>query len=94
MKKKLFKGKWGNPENPWKLPKKPKKFYDEKIGQRLKLFRKTGCNMTMAKLKAKIAVSQGSLSDLENGNSLPSANTLRELYYAGCDINWLLTGED
>ena len=94
MKKKLFKGTWGDPGEDGKLPKKPNFFYDDAIGKRLKIFRKTGCNMTMAKLMDKIDVSQGSLSDLENGHSLPSANTLRELYYAGCDITWLITGED
>jgi len=86
MKKKLFKGELEITHNPTKFP-------DNGIGQRLKLFRKTGCNMTMAKLSSSINVSQGSLSDLENGNCLPSAKTLCEFYYAGCDINWLLTGE-
>lgn len=87
MKKNLFKGQQ-------EIAHKPTKFPDNDIGERLKLFRKTRYKMTLAELSSKIAVSQGSLSDLENGNSLPSATTLRGLYYAGCDINWLLTGDD
>lgn len=86
MNKKLFKGKW-------EIPEKPIKFSDNEIGQRLRYFRKSRYK-TMKALGEDISVSQGALSELENGKSLPSANTLRNLYYAGCDINWLLTGED
>lgn len=84
MKKKLFKGN---------LPEKPITNGENDIGDRLRYFRKfKGMNGTQ--LAARIDISQGSLCDLENGNSLPSATTLQNLYYAGCDINWLLTGED
>lgn len=85
-KKKLFKGKW-------EIPDKPIKHCENEIGQRFKLFRKSRFS-TLVELGENIGVSQGSLSDIENGRSLPSATTLRGLYYAGCDINWLLTGED
>lgn len=84
--KKLFKGKWEPSIKPIKVP-------DNDIGQRLRLFRKSRFN-TLVELGENISTSQGSLSALENGISLPSASTLKNLYYAGCDINWLLTGED
>ncbi len=41
-----------------------------------------------------IKVSQGSLSDLENDKSLPSATTLVNLsIYTDLNIYWLLNGE-
>jgi transcriptional regulator with XRE-family HTH domain len=41
-----------------------------------------------------IKVSQGSLSDLENDKSLPSATTLANLsIYTDLNIYWLLTGK-
>jgi len=86
MKKKLFKGKLI-------LPIKSLKSSNNKIGQRLRIYRKFRC-MTLAKFGEELSTSQGSLSDLENGNSLPSSNTLVSLYYSGCDINWLLSGEE
>lgn len=85
-KKKLFKGQW-------EAPPKPIEGSKNDIGKRLKLFRKSRF-MTLAKFAKVVFVSQGSLSELENGKSLPSATTLKNLYYAGCDINWLLTGEE
>jgi len=86
MSKKLFKGKW-------EIPDKPIKEGENEVGQRVKLFRKIRF-MNGMELAAQINISQGSLSEIENGINLPSANTLRNLYYAGCDINWLLTGDD
>lgn len=45
----------------------------------------------MAKL---IKISQGSLSDIENNKSLPSADTISKLYlYSDLNIIWLLLGK-
>ena len=49
--------------------------------------------MKLVELSSKIHVSQGSLSDLENDKSLPSATTLANLCrFADINIYWLLTG--
>ncbi len=40
-----------------------------------------------------IGISQGSLSDIENNKSLPSADTLAKLFkYTNLNVIWLLTG--
>lgn len=45
-------------------------------------------------LSKTIKVSQGSLSDIENGKSDPCALTIQGLYlYTDIDIGWMLTGE-
>jgi len=83
MKKKLFTGKFD-----FIVPRQK----DKAIGDRLRLFRKSRLS-NLQEFGKDIKLSQGSLSDLENGNSLPSATTLISLYHAGCDIHWLLTGD-
>ncbi len=83
MKKKLFTGKFD-----FIVPRK----HDKEIGDRLRLFRRSRA-ATLQEFGKDVDISQGSLSDLENGNSLPSATTLISLYHAGCDIHWLLTGD-
>lgn len=41
-----------------------------------------------------IKISQGSLSDIENEKSLPSADTIAKLYqFSNLNIVWLLTGK-
>lgn len=41
-----------------------------------------------------IKISQGSLSDIENNKSLPSADTISKLYlYSDLNIIWLLLGK-
>ena len=62
------------------------------VGKRLRGWRKS--SMKLVELSSKIHVSQGSLSDLENDKSLPSATTLANLcLYADINIYWLLTGQ-
>ena len=62
-------------------------------GQRLRAWRKS-VPLKLMELSAKIHVSQGSLSDLENDKSLPSATTLANLsLYTDLNIYWLLTGK-
>ena len=65
---------------------------DNNIGGRLQFFRKS-LDMKGVAFSKYIGISQGSLSDLENGKSIPGANTLINLYRQGCDIHWLLTGD-
>ena len=62
------------------------------VGKRLKTWRKYSL-LKLVELSKKIRVSQGSLSDLENDKSLPSATTLANLcLFSDINIYWLLTG--
>jgi len=62
------------------------------VGKRLKSWRKHSM-LKLVELSKKIRVSQGSLSDLENDKSLPSATTLANLcMFSDINIYWLLTG--
>ena len=62
------------------------------VGKRLKVWRKYSA-LKLVELSKKIRISQGSLSDLENDKSLPSAMTLANLcMYSNLNIYWLLTG--
>ncbi|MEE9258115.1 MAG: helix-turn-helix transcriptional regulator [Nitrospinaceae bacterium] len=64
----------------------------ETVGKRLKSWRKSKA-YRLVDLSKRIGVSQGSLSDLENDKSLPSATTLAGLcLHADVNICWLLTG--
>jgi transcriptional regulator with XRE-family HTH domain len=66
---------------------------EKTTGQRLRAWRKS-VPFKLMQLSAKIQVSQGSLSDLENDKSLPSATTLANLsMYTDLNIYWLLTGK-
>jgi len=50
--------------------------------------------MKLMELSKLIKISQGSLSDIENLKSDPSAKTIRGLYlYTDIDIIWMLTGK-
>lgn len=62
------------------------------LGDRLRRWRKS-IPMKSFELAKLIHISQGSLSDIENNKSLPSADTLAKLYQK-TDINivWLLVG--
>lgn len=63
------------------------------IGDRLNAWRKSQ-SLTLIELGKMIGVSQGSLSELENEKSLPSAGTLGNLcLQTDLNIYWLLTGE-
>ena len=61
------------------------------VGDRLREWRKKG-GLKLIELGEVINTSQGSLSDLENNKSLPSADTLASLH-RNTDLNiiWLLT---
>ncbi len=67
--------------------------YPPTVGGRLRYWRKLS-SLRLVDLAAAINVSQGSLSDLENDKSLPSATTLTGLCKK-TDVNicWILTGE-
>jgi transcriptional regulator with XRE-family HTH domain len=61
-------------------------------GQRLRAWRKS-VPLKLMELSRLIKVSQGSLSDLENDKSLPSATTLSNLsIFTDLNIYWLLNG--
>lgn len=63
------------------------------VGGRLKYWRKVS-RLRLVDVAALIHVSQGSLSDLENDKSLPSAVTLTGLCQkTDMNLYWLLTGE-
>ncbi len=62
------------------------------IGKRLRLFRKS-LEINGYDFAHLIGISQGSLSDIENCNSDPSASTITKIATkTNCDIYWLLTG--
>lgn len=61
-------------------------------GKRLRAWRKS-VPLKLMELSRLIKVSQGSLSDLENDKSLPSATTLSNLsIFTDLNIYWLLNG--
>ena len=63
------------------------------VGSRLKYWRKVS-RLRLVDVASLIHVSQGSLSDLENDKSLPSAATLTGLCQkTDMNLYWLLTGE-
>jgi len=63
------------------------------LGDRLRLWRKS-VPMKSYELAKLIHISQGSLSDIENNKSLPSADTLTKVYQStNINIIWLLTGK-
>jgi len=63
------------------------------LGKRLREWRKT-IPLKSYELARLIKISQGSLSDIENDKSLPSADTLAKLYqHSNVNIIWLLTGK-
>ena len=64
------------------------------IGTRLKEYRKIKGIRTITSFSEIIGISQGSLSDIENEKTLPSADTLQKIVQI-TDINahWLLTGK-
>ena len=63
------------------------------LGTRLRQWRKT-LPLKSFELAKLIKISQGSLSDIENNKSLPSADTIAKLYlYSDLNIIWLLLGK-
>ena len=63
------------------------------LGTRLRQWRKQ-LPLKSFELAKLIKISQGSLSDIENNKSLPSADTIAKLYqYSDLNIIWLLLGK-
>jgi transcriptional regulator with XRE-family HTH domain len=63
------------------------------LGHRLRQWRKS-IPLKGYQLAKMIGISQGSLSDIENCKSLPSADTIAKLYqHTNLNIIWLLTGK-
>ena len=66
---------------------------DNFLGDRLRKWRKT-LPLRAYQLAKIIQISQGSLSDIENNKSLPSADTLTKLFLkTDLNIIWLLTAK-
>ncbi len=73
--------------------KKSKNAESEFPGERLRKWRKS-LPLKSYELAKTIRISPASLSDIENGNSLPSANTLTKLFLnTNVNIIWVLTGQ-
>ena len=67
--------------------------FKKALGKRLRTYRKS-MGLNVVAFANKIKISQGTLSELENGISAPSAQTLANLsQYTDADIVWLLTGK-
>jgi len=68
---------------------------DRKIGAgpRIKRWRKA-CGLKNQQLAKMLGVSQGSLSDIENNKSNPSASTIvRFIQKTDINVHWMLTGK-
>lgn len=64
------------------------------IGFRIKCIRKEN-NLNQSQFAKIIGISQGNLSEIEMGNSNPSAETLVSIRtHFNVNLNWLLTGKD
>lgn len=67
---------------------------DNVIGDRIKKRRKE-LKLTQVQIKELCGISNGNLSDFENGNKTPSANSLVALSKAlHVSTDWILTGKD
>ncbi len=63
------------------------------IGARIKQRRKE-LGLTQLQIYSNVGISSGNLSDIENGNKLPSTPTLISLSIVlNCSIDWILKGE-
>lgn len=63
------------------------------IGTRIKARRKS-LGITQMDIKNAVGISSGNMSEIENGNRLPSASTLIQLAnLLHCSVDWILTGE-
>lgn len=63
------------------------------IGHRIREFR-LASGLTLKAFASKIGISQGSMSDIENGKTKPSANTVVSIVQTtGINPSWLLVGE-
>lgn len=63
------------------------------LGDRLREWRRS-IPLKSYELAKLISISQGSLSDIENNKSLPSADTISKIYLnTNINIIWLLTGK-
>lgn len=65
--------------------------FKKSVGKRLRNYRKT-IGLNLVGFAEKIKISIGALSELENGISAPSAQTLANLHLlTNINIGWLLT---
>lgn len=74
------------------MPKR-KKIKLANIGTRIRAWRKAA-PMKVVELAKLLCISQGTLSDIENNKSRPSAETIVAFQeYTNIDIIWMLTGK-
>jgi transcriptional regulator with XRE-family HTH domain len=67
---------------------------EKNLGSRLRSYRKEK-KLTSLEMAAKLGISQGTLSDLENDNTTPSADTIASLVRnTDIDLKWLFTGQE
>ena len=79
-------------ENYFKV-KRRQRMEDLSIGMRIKQRRKE-LGLTQVQIKQATGISSGNMSDIENGNKLPSALALISLsIILNCSIDWMLKGE-
>ena len=72
---------------------KKKSEHAEKIGCRLRESRKV-LGLNLVTFSEKLGISAGSVSDIENGKTTPSAETIINiLRNTEIDVEWLLTGQ-
>lgn len=65
----------------------------DSIGERIKNRRKK-LGLTQPQIKELTGISSGTMSDIENGKTLPAAPSLIKLSQVlACSIDWILTGE-
>lgn len=73
--------------------KKKKGLVLKKVGTRIREWRKSK-NIKSYELALLLRLSQGSLSDIENNKSLPSAGTIAAFYkYTDIDVPYMLLGK-
>lgn len=70
-----------------------KKEIDKRIGERIK-FRRKELNITGKQIYEATGISTGNLSEIEQGNTLPSSTALIGLSnILECSADWILTGK-
>lgn len=71
----------------------PREIELEGMGVRIRVWRK-GQGLKAKDLARKLKISGGSLSEIENGKSLPSAQTLAAIHtYTNLNVGYVLTGQ-
>ena len=71
----------------------PRKVELEELGMRIRIWRKDQ-GLKAKELASRLNISGGSLSEIENGKSLPSASTLASMHLnTDLNVGYVLTGQ-